>query len=138
MKLKDRYIGIVGILASLFLMTNIWNQSFQTKAFPMGILVILLALSVVLVVRKDTSGGYEITHFKRIIKGCVLLAAYIAGINILGWLSSTILFVGIFLWMYQCKMNKLVLIMFTIAYPVAIYILFKNILAVRLPSGILI
>lgn len=136
--LKDKYIGILGMIISIFLGVNIWGRSFQTKAFPVSLLIVLFVLSLILICRKDETGGYKVTHIKKIVQAFLLIAIYIVCMKVLGWLSSTILFVGIFLWMYKCKMNKLILIAFAIGYPTVIYFVFNYLLAVRLPSGLLI
>lgn len=138
MKLYDRYIGVAGVLASVVLFLSIKDTDFKTKAFPVGLIFIFLGLSLALIFRKGKNEGYEFRQFKRIIIAFALIALYIVGINVIGFLVSTIVFVAAFLLMYQCKMNRLVLAVFTIGYPVFIYVLFNNVLSVRLPTGLLI
>ena len=138
MKLYDRYIGVVGVLASVILFLNVKDTDFQTKAFPIGLIVIFLGLSLALVFRKGKNEGYDFPQFKRVLIAFVLIALYIVGMNVIGFLVSTIVFVAAFLLIYQCKMNKIVLAAFTIGYPVFIYVLFNNVLSVRLPAGLLI
>lgn len=138
MKLQDRHIGLIGVLASVILFFNIKDSSFQTKAFPVGLLIIFLGLSLALVFRKGKNNGYEFLHFKRVLIAFVLIALYIVGVNLIGFLVSTILFIAAFLLVYQSKMNKIVLAVFAIGCPVFIYVLFNYVLSVRLPSGLLI
>lgn len=138
MKLQDRHIGAAGVLASVILFLNIKDASFQTKVFPIGLIVILLGLSLALVFRKGKNNGFEFPHFKKVLMAFVMIALYVAGIQYIGFLVSTIVFVAAFLLVYKCDMNKAVLVAFSIGYPVFIYVLFNHVLSVRLPAGLLI
>lgn len=138
MKLQDRHIGAAGVLVSVILFLNIKDASFQTKVFPIGLIMILLCLSLALIFRKGKNDGFEFPHFKKILIAFAMIALYMLGMQYIGFLVSTIAFVAAFLTVYHCKMNKIILIIFSIGYPVLIYVLFNHVLSVRLPAGLLI
>ncbi len=135
--MKDRYIGLLGVLLSVFLFFDIKDMQFKTKVFPIACLVALCALSVALVLRRDGK-KYEFKEFKRISISIAIILAYMFCMNVIGFLVSTIAFMLAFSFYNKHNIKTWIVVVYSVLYPSAIYLLFKVVLMIRLPQGLLI
>lgn len=135
--MKDRLIGLFGIIVSLILFLDIRDAAFRTKVFPIACIVVFFAFSVALVFRKNQK-RYEFAQLGRIVVSIGIILAYMLGMKYLGFLSATIAFMLAFTLYNRAKIGYAACVIYSLLYPTAIYMLFKVLLNVRLPKGILI
>ncbi len=136
MKISDRSVGIAGILMSAFLLSTIWTTQFETKAFPMAGLFILMILSVILALRREDK-KYTLENFKQVAMGIGLLLFYIAGLKVLGFILASILFLFAFVSLNHYEGSKIVAAFYCVALPILLFAIFQLLFHIRLPQGIL-
>lgn len=149
MKKGKLYSGIIIILISLFFFFNTLNfrklegQIVGADFMPRMYALLLIFLSIVLIVqyfrekgseeyREEAEEGYSKYAFITML----MLLVYIIAINMIGFYFSTLIFTFVVLLFTQNKSKK-VLFIIPPSITIAIYIFFKLLLKVSLPSGIL-
>ena len=135
MKLSDRMVGLVSIIGSAYLVSQIWDTQLETKGLPLGCLFLLMILSVMLIARPVTT-TYTFDNFKRIILNFILLFVYIVLLNFLGFIPASIIYLTTFIFMNKYEGKKWVGLAYGIFLPIALYAVFELLFAVDLPQGI--
>lgn len=136
MKISDRAVGVTGIVFSAYFISTIWNTQFETKAFPMVSLVMLMALSAILTLRRDRK-QYALENVKQVLMGVGLLLLYILGLKFIGFIAASILYLFAFVFLNHFEGRKIVAVIYCIALPVFLYTVFQLLFHIRLPQGIL-
>lgn len=128
--------GIVIYSANRFDMSYIGDSGLGPDFFPKVIAVILIILSVLLFLSKDKT-KQENHNIKYTMMVIIIFAIYIFMIGKLGYLVSTILFS--FTIISILKKNSIILkIIYSLIFPIGLYLLFTYIFKVSLPTGIFI
>lgn len=135
--MKDRVIGLIGMLVSVILFLDIRDAEFKTKIFPMACIVVFFVFSTALLLRKEQK-KYEFEQLGRIVISIAIILAYMLAMKYIGFLVSTIAFMLAFTLYNRAKIGYWTCIIYSILYPTSIYALFKVLLNVRLPKGFLI
>ena len=123
-----------------FNMAFIGNSGLGPDFFPKVIAVILFILSVMLFVgsikNKDKKSIYN-PNMKYTFMVIFAFAVYIFLIDRIGYLVSTVIFAFVVITILKSK-SKILNIVFAIAFPIALYLLFTYAFKVSLPTGLLI
>ncbi len=128
--------GVVIYSASKFDMTYIGDSGLGPDFFPKVIAIILIILSILLFLSKDKT-KQENHNIKYTLMVIMIFALYIFMIGKLGYLISTILFS--FTIVSILKKNSIILkIIYSLIFPIGLYLLFTYIFKVSLPTGIFI
>jgi hypothetical protein len=136
MKFNDRMIGICTILLSLYLGSTLWNTHLQTKGFPFICLLLLIVLSVILICRNERT--LEIKNGQGILVNLLLVGLYVIGLNFIGFVIPSIVYLALFTIINRYKGKKKYSIAFCLLYPICLYIIFEYVFGVTLASGSLI
>lgn len=136
MKISDRAVGVTGIVFSAYFISTIWNTQFETKAFPMVSLVMLMVLSAILALRRDRK-QYALENVKQVLMGVGLLLLYILGLKFIGFIAASILYLFAFVFLNRFEGRKIVAVVYCIVLPVFLYTVFQLLFHIRLPQGIL-
>lgn len=123
-----------------FNMAFIGNSGLGPDFFPKVIAVILFILSAMLFVgsikNKDKKSIYN-PNIKYTFMVIFAFAVYIFLIDRIGYLISTVIFAFVVITILKSK-SKILNIIFAIAFPIALYLLFTYAFKVSLPTGLLI
>lgn len=123
-----------------FNMAFIGNSGLGPDFFPKVIAVILFILSAMLFVgsikNKDKKSIYN-PNMKYTFMVIFAFAVYIFLIDRIGYLVSTVVFAFVVITILKSK-SKILNIIFAIAFPIALYLLFTYAFKVSLPTGLLI
>ena len=123
-----------------FNMAFIGNSGLGPDFFPKVIAVILFILSVMLFVgsikNKDKKSIYN-PNMNYTFMVIFAFAVYIFLIDRIGYLVSTVIFAFVVITILKSK-SKILNIVFAIAFPIALYLLFTYAFKVSLPTGLLI
>lgn len=151
---SDKTAGI--LLVILFGCGLFMSTAFPERAsyFPQFICIVGLLLSVLLIVmafmkekrgqKEDTESKISPTQRKRLLLMAFMIIVYAVAVEFVGFTVSSILFMVAASWMlYPGKISKenkkpaIIILIASVVISVAIYIVFKNLLYVPLPSGLL-
>lgn len=123
-----------------FNMAFIGNSGLGPDFFPKVIAVILFILSAMLFVgsikNKDKKSIYN-PNVKYTFMVIFAFAVYIFLIDRIGYLISTVIFAFVVITILKSK-SKILNIIFAIAFPIALYLLFTYAFKVSLPTGLFI
>ena len=123
-----------------FNMAFIGNSGLGPDFFPKVIAVILFILSAMLfaesIKNKDKKSIYN-PNMKYTFMVIFAFAVYIFLIDRIGYLVSTVIFAFVVITILKSK-SKILNIVFAIAFPIALYLLFTYAFKVSLPTGLLI
>lgn len=123
-----------------FNMAFIGNSGLGPDFFPKVIAVILFILSAMLFVgsikNKDKKSFYN-PNMKYTFMVIFAFAVYIFLIDRIGYLVSTVIFAFVVITILKSK-SKILNIVFAIAFPIALYLLFTYAFKVSLPTGLFI
>ena len=123
-----------------FNMAFIGNSGLGPDFFPKVIAVILFILSAMLFVgsikNKDKKSIYN-PNIKYTFMVIFAFAVYIFIIDRIGYLVSTVIFAFVVITILKSK-SKILNIIFAIAFPIALYLLFTYAFKVSLPTGLFI
>lgn len=123
-----------------FNMAFIGNSGLGPDFFPKVIAVILFILSAMLFVgnikNKDKKSIYN-PNIKYTFMVIFAFAVYIFLIDRIGYLVSTVIFAFVVITILKSK-SKILNIIFAIAFPIALYLLFTYAFKVSLPTGLFI
>lgn len=123
-----------------FNMAFIGNSGLGPDFFPKVIAVILFILSAMLFVgsikNKDKKNIYN-PNMKYTFMVIFAFAVYIFLIDRIGYLISTVIFAFVVITILKSK-SKILNIIFAIAFPIALYLLFTYAFKVSLPTGLFI
>lgn len=142
MRKTDITLGSILIGICLFLFFMIFNLPDKARIYPMFVTSLLLFLTIIhMIITIKKEKDEERSPFNGIQKRQLLFVvitsgAYVAFISILGYVTSTILYVLTVL--IGLNISKKMSIVVTIGFAAFIYTLFKIILKVPLPTGFLI
>lgn len=143
---KDFYFAVGSFLFSLFICLLSFSYPYKSSVFPRFISLLLIFLSSILIVRRWKSFSYG-----RILKGVSFkninfitsypflvfagLGLYILGIAYIGYLISTIIFLGSSIFLIGQK-NWLLTISVTLCCTSVIFFIFDTLLGIPLPVGL--
>ncbi len=123
-----------------FNMVFIGNTGLGPDFFPKVIAIILFILSTMLfagsVKNKDKKSIYN-PNMKYTFMVIFAFAVYIFLIDRIGYLVSTVIFAFVVITILKSK-SKILNIVFAIAFPIALYLLFTYAFKVSLPTGLFI
>ena len=131
---------LIGLSAVFFFMTSQLPE--KATVYPTFVISLLLLLTLIhLAITFFNKDDSEETTFKNIevkqlLTVLVVSGLYVVLINILGYITSTIAYIAALLIMLKIKAVNSILI--SVGFSVIIYILFKMILKVPLPTGFII
>lgn len=131
---------LMGICAVFFFMTSQLPERAATyPTFVISLLLILTLLDLIItLLNKDNNEESTFTgiELKQLLTVTILSGIYIFLINILGYVTSTFLYIGTLLMMLKIKKVNSILI--SVGFSLIIYVLFKMVLKVPLPRGFII
>lgn len=127
-------MGLAGLAAFSFLLFTLRGKSFQARAFPTALLVLLLFLCLVLIVRKDRGGVYDFSSLLQVLLYGGLLLVYVVLMPYIGFILSTAAFLSAFLILQKYPMKKYWIVLFSLATAAALWLLFAKGFGVRLPE----
>ncbi len=129
------FVGIAALVRA-------WSYPAQTKMMPIINSVALIILSFLLGVRsirKEKSSEENVVQteepLSRVFFVGGIIFAYIASIEILGFYSSTILFLFLFMFLMRAA-SWLVTTLVSVGTTVVIYFFFETLLNIPIPKGI--
>ena len=129
------FVGIAALVRA-------WSYPAQTKMMPIIYSVALIILSFLLGVRsirKEKSSEENVVQteepLSRVFFVAGIIFAYIASIEILGFYSSTILFLFLFMFLMRAA-SWLVTTLVSVGTTVVIYFFFETLLNIPIPKGI--
>ncbi len=129
------FVGIAALVRA-------WSYPAQTKMMPIIYSVALIILSFLLGVRsirKEKSSEENVVQteepLSRVFFVGGIIFAYIASIEILGFYSSTILFLFLFMFLMRAA-SWLVTTLVSVGTTVVIYFFFETLLNIPIPKGI--
>lgn len=131
--IKDRTLGIICILTSLFLLFSIKSKSFETKAFPVALLVSCAVLSILLVIGKKKK-TYEFKSIDKVLLYYLLFFAYVITIPYIGFIIATTCFLSLFIIISKYKMKKIVIIILSLAISLITWYIFAGLFGIALPE----
>lgn len=123
--------------ASNFDMSYIGDTGLGPDFFPKIISIILIVLSILIFISKDNKKREKNTNIKYTLMTILIFALYIILIGKIGYLVSTIFFS--FMIISLLKKNSIILkVVYSIIFPVGLYLLFTYAFKVSLPTGVFI
>jgi hypothetical protein len=131
--MKDRIIGLISILLSIFLLLSLKEKTFEAKAFPTVLLLILIALSIMLVFDKKKE-TYKFENFKSILLNCILFLGYILVIPYVGFIISSTCFISLFIIINNYSMKKITVIIMSLLVSLIIWFIFSYLFGISLPE----
>lgn len=131
--LKDRQLGIIGLVVFLFLLGTLWDRSFQARALPTVVLAILIVLSITMICRKQQE-RYDFTYLRHVLLYGGLIIIYVILLPLIGFVISTSGFLAAFLFLQKYPMKPWKIILFAICTSFVFYALFAWGFQVRLPE----
>lgn len=103
----------------------------------LGAILTVLCIGIALVeFRSAGKADPEPRSFAKPFRAAVLFMAYIGALEFLGFVISTVLFVGSYLWWVEARRLR-TMIVTSITVGVSIHLLFSELLNVRLPRGVI-
>jgi len=144
----ERAGGIILAVFSLLLycviipaeITDVRGMGVSPRFMPEVVGILLFVLAVMLFIsgyRKRNQQGQKVftlseLEAKLVIKSLLLVAVYIVVFDLVGYIISTILALGLLMYMYGQRKRK-VLISISLVLPVLIYLFFTKVLHMVLP-----
>lgn len=142
MKKNDLTLGYVLLAICVFFFVMTVQLPKDARIYPMFIIILLATLTLLhlfLTYRKDSkeeSKNFDGLILSQLIFVTIVSGIYIAVMGLVGYITSTILYVGTIL--IGLKINRVTAIIVSVVFVILVYGLFKNILHVPLPKGALI
>jgi len=130
---KDRTLGIICILFALLLLFSIREKSFETKAFPVALLISFSVLSILLVIGKKKK-TYELKSLDKVILYYLLFFAYIVVIPYIGFIIATTCFMGSFIIISKYKMKKIMVLIVSLVVSLTTWYIFSVLFGISLPE----
>ncbi len=136
-------LGLFAILTYFSVQIN--NIPEEGKSYPLVMLIAsyilngILLISTVIKVKKDKEPNTEknpLHYIKTVALYAALILLYILGINIIGYIASTWLFIFLSLLFLKAHSKRL-LIIYPLVFTAAVYVIFTYFLMVSLPTGTL-
>ncbi|KUO69406.1 MAG: hypothetical protein APF77_14175 [Clostridia bacterium BRH_c25] len=131
--MRDRIVGIICILTSLFLLFSLREKAFEAKAFPTALLVIFIILSIMLVIDKKKE-KHEFHNLKSVLLNCLLFFAYIFMMPHIGFIISTTCFISLFIIISKYSMKKTTVIIMSLLVSMIIWFIFSYLFGISLPE----
>ncbi|WP_286953204.1 MULTISPECIES: tripartite tricarboxylate transporter TctB family protein [Aminobacterium] len=142
MKKADFGVSFLMFFVGIAALVRAWSYPAQTKMMPIIYSVALIILSFLLGVRsirKEKSSEENVVQteepLSRVFFVGGIIFAYIASIEILGFYSSTILFLFLFMFLMRAA-SWLVTTLVSVGTTVVIYFFFETLLNIPIPKGI--
>lgn len=144
----EKYGGMILSIFSLILyfliiptqISNVENVLVSPQSFPKALAIVLLILSLCLFAsgikknKKDDQKIYSISfsEIKLVLITLGIVAAYILVVKYLGYLITTIIALGILMFIYGQRKRKTILIV-SIMVPILIEVFFTKLMKIHLP-----
>jgi uncharacterized membrane protein len=142
LKKADFGVSFLMFFVGIAALVRAWSYPAQTKMMPIIYSVALIILSFLLGVRsirKEKSSEENVVQteepLSRVFFVGGIIFAYIASIEILGFYSSTILFLFLFMFLMRAA-SWLVTTLVSVGTTVVIYFFFETLLNIPIPKGI--
>lgn len=139
--LPDVIISVVVLIFLGTLFAQVSAIPEVSKGYPLGLLVLAAIMTLYFLVRNllrlRTDEQVEtkaLEQAKTILPYCLMIIAYIWLLNKLGYIVSTIVFMGASLTFLKLR-NRLLIVALSIAITCLLYYVFTNFLVVVLPKG---
>jgi len=135
MKLNDRIVGIVSMIASVILFWNVKNLPLNAKGVPVALLIVVFVFGLILVFRKTGEGSVAVIGGAgRVFASIGLILAYVFLMKYIGFCIATVLFVYTFLMIARYEGKKIVALLYSIILTGVCFALFKGAFSVKLPT----
>ena len=142
MKKVDIYLGFAMVAVAgvfYYMISKLPEKAIQ---YPIFVTTLLLFLSLIHLAisfsRKDDgeASGFESIEWKQLAFVLLTSGIYVGILKLVGYVVSTIIYILAVL--FGLKVNKKLSIVISVGFSLVIYVLFKIILKVPLPKGIII
>ena len=127
-------MGILGLMFFIPLLWSLREKSFQAKAFPTALLIILIAMCLLFIFRKGFDKKYDFSGIKQVLLYGGLFLIYVVILPHIGFIISTTAFISAFLILQKYPMKKLFIFIFSLAITMTLWLLFAKGFGVRLPE----
>lgn len=131
--MKDRLVGIISILISLFLLFSLTGKAFEAKVFPVALLVVLIILSVLLILDKKKK-TYEFKSLDKVLLYYFLFFIYIVTMPYIGFVISTTCFMSLFIIISKYNMKKYMVVLMSLMISLVIWFIFSYLFGISLPE----
>lgn len=142
-KKKNLVLGLLLILICLIFYLMIFQLRSDVRLYPLFTTTILLAFSIGLLVQnhfskveEEEEEDKEEVDIKQLLFVIVTSGVYVALMNIVGYVVSTLVYLLVML--FGLKLEKKKAILIGVGFTIFIYVLFKVALKVPLPKGFII
>lgn len=142
-KKKNLVLGLLLILICLIFYLMIFQLRSDVRLYPLFTTTILLAFSIGLLVQnhfskveEEEEEDKEEVDIKQLLFVIVTSGVYVALMNIVGYVVSTLVYLLVML--FGLKLEKKKAILIGVGFTIFIYLLFKVALKVPLPKGFII
>ena len=133
-ELRDRHLGIVGLVLCGGLLYTLKNKSFQAKAFPIALLLILMVLCLLLIFRQGHEEKYDFSGISQVLIYGGLFVLYVWLMPYIGFILSTTGFLAAFLILQKYPMKQRWILLFSLIIALVLWLLFAKGFGVRLPE----
>ena len=133
---QDRIAGIIILLVCTGLFYEGWHYPNDSRAFPLALLIFLMAGAIIMISRPAPSSGEKLGDIKKVFQAVFLCMAYVALVDFLGYFVVTTLFLAGFMAMTGLRSIR-VYAAVIIGVNLGLYLLFVWQLKVPVPMGIL-
>ena len=147
---NELYFAIGAVVSSILIVWQSFTYSISSSLFPRFISLLLLILSFILLIKswkfylkkeqEKKSIGHSSVSWAAIVKNpifvlFILMFLYVYGITYLGYFISTVLFIGVTMFLLgQGRRNLLFVIFIAILFTVLLFCVFSKLLNVPLPT----
>lgn len=143
MKKRDLFIAGVVISVGLAAFIKAWDYPMQSRMLPLIYSSALIILSSIFGFRAMVTGGeqdkpetaQEKEPLSKVFCVTGIILGYILSIQVLGFYSSTTLFLFLFMWIFRAT-SLFVSAAIAVTTPVLIYFFFERMLYIPVPGGI--
>ncbi|MEA4848358.1 MAG: tripartite tricarboxylate transporter TctB family protein [Clostridiaceae bacterium] len=131
--MKDRTMGIISVLVSLFLLFSLRGKAFEAKAFPVALLIVLAILSILLIFDKKKK-TYEFKSLYKVLLYYLLFFVYVAVMPYIGFIISTTCFMCLFIIMSKYDINKVMAAVLSLLTALITWFIFSHLFGISLPE----
>ena len=141
-KKKNLVLGLLLVLICLIFYLMIFQLRSDVRLYPLFTTTILLVFSIGLLIHnhfsqvEEEEESTEKVDIKQLLFVVVTSGVYVALLNIVGYVVSTLAYLLVML--FGLKLEKKKAILIGVGFTIFIYVLFKGALKVPLPKGFII
>ncbi len=130
---KDRTLGIISIFVALLLLFSIKEKNFETKAFPVALLISFSVLSILLIIGKKRK-TYKLKNLDKVILYYLLFFAYVVVIPYIGFIIATTCFMSLFIIMSKYMIKKIMVLVISLVVSLMTWYIFSVLFGISLPE----